>query len=136
MEMKIVYGSKTGHSKKIAKAMAQALDIEAIDVKEEPKLDQVDLLFMVGGIYGGTSNPALIEFAKTLDSTKVKRAALVTSCASRKFFQKEVRATLIAQGIEVETEEVVCWGSFLFYGWGHPNSEDFTSAIEFAKRVM
>jgi flavodoxin len=132
----IVYRTKTGHSRKIANAMAQTLDIKAVDLKEEPNIPPVDLLFIVGGIYGGKSNPDLIAFAESLDAQHVKQAALITSCASRKFFQKEVRAALVAKGIEVATEEVVCWGSFLIYGWGHPNQQDYTAAIEFAKKLL
>lgn len=136
MNTKIVYRTKTGHSRKIANAMAEELKIEAIDAKTDPKLEAVDLLFIVGGIYGGKSNPDLVEFAQTLDREKVKRVALVTSCASRKFFQKEIRSTLVSKGIDVVTEEVVCWGSFLIYGWGHPNKEDYDAAIAFAKKQM
>jgi flavodoxin len=133
---KIVYRTKTGHSRKIAKAMAENLKIEAVDAKDNPKLEAVDLLFIVGGIYGGKSNPDLIDFVQNLDPRQVKRVALITSCASRKFFQKEIRAALVAKGIEVVTEEVVCWGSFLIYGWGHPNRDDYDAAIAFAKRQM
>lgn len=132
----IVYRTKTGHSRKIANEMAQALGIEAIDLKQQPQIPPVDQLFIVGGIYGGSSNPDLITFAESLSAQQVKKAALITSCASRKFFQKEVRAALIAQGIEVATEEVVCWGSFLIYGWGHPNQQDFSAAIAFAKKFL
>lgn len=134
MKTVVVYNSKTGHSRKIARAVADALGIEAIDSKSDPMVENVDTLFIVGGIYGGKSNPALVDFASRLDSSTVRKVALITSCASRKFFQTEVRSTLVTRGIDVVTEEVVCWGGFLFSGWGHPNQEDFQSAIEFAKR--
>ena len=126
----------TGHSRKIAKKVAEALEIEAVDIKKNPDIGDADMLFIVGGIYGGTSNPDLVQFARSLDKEKIKRAALITSCASRKFFQKEVRAELIAKGIDVVTEEVVCWGNFLFYGLGHPNEADFDAAITFAKKYL
>ena len=136
MKTKIVYRSKTGHSRKIASALAESLSIEAIDLKKQTDIGTVDLLIIVGGIYAGQSNPDLVAFAKTLNPSHVKRAALVTSCASRKFFQKEVRAELIAQGIDVVTEEAVCWGSCLFHGWGHPNHEDFETASAFVRKLI
>lgn len=136
MTTKIVYRTKTGHSRKIALATAEALGIEAIDLKKTPDIGTVDLLIIVGGIYGGMSNPDLVAFAKSVDPERVKKAALVTSCASRKFFQKDVRAELVARGVDVVTEEAVCWGSFLFHGWGHPNKDDFETAIAFVKNLL
>lgn len=136
MTYKIIYGTKTGHSRKIAKAVAEALEIEAIDSKTNPDLGKVDTLFIVGGIYGGQSNPNLLKYVQTLTKESIKRVALITSCASRKFFQKEIRAALVSQGIDVVTEEAVCWGSFLFNGWGHPNADDFETAITFAKKHL
>ncbi len=136
MTIKLVYRTITGHSRKIANAVAKALDIEAVDIKKNPDIGNADILFIVGGIYGGKSNPDLVQFAQSLDGEKIKQAALITSCASRKFFQKEVRAELTAKGINVVTEEVVCWGNFLFYGLGHPNRTDFDAAIAFAKKYL
>lgn len=136
MTITVAYRTMTGHSRKIAVAVAKALNVEAVDIKKQPEIGDSDMLFIVGGIYGGASNPDLVKFAESLDSSRIKRAALITSCASRKFFQKEVRAALVARGIDVVTEEVVCWGNFLFYGLGHPNKTDFDAAINFAKKYL
>ncbi len=46
MKCGIIYHTKTGHSRKIAKAIAQELDIEAQDVKSKPVMNDVDLLFI------------------------------------------------------------------------------------------
>lgn len=136
MRMKILYMTKTGHSRKIAEELGAALHAEVVNGKDRPELKGTDLLVIVGGIYAGKSNPELVEYLRGVDNTVVRKAALVTSCASRKFFQKEVRAALVANGIEVFPEEQVCWGSFLIYGWGHPNQQDFIDAANFVKRVV
>jgi len=47
MKCSIIYYTKTGHSRKIAKAIAQELGIEAQDVKSNPVMKDVDLLFIV-----------------------------------------------------------------------------------------
>ncbi|MCE5255922.1 MAG: flavodoxin domain-containing protein, partial [Spirochaetaceae bacterium] len=60
MKTAIIYFSKTGHSKKIAKAVSEALHIQAEDIRTNPKLSDIDLLFVAGGIYAGKSNPAMI----------------------------------------------------------------------------
>jgi len=136
MDRKILYMTKTGHSRKIAHAIADTLELEALDAKTNPDLSNTDLLIVVGGIYAGRSNPELIEFMKRIDSTLVKHAVLITSCASKKFFQKEVRAVLFENGIEVFPKEFVCRGNFLFVGLGHPNKQDFADAIDFTKQAI
>lgn len=136
MDSKILYMTKTGHSRKIAQAIADALELEAFDAKINPDLHNTDLLIVVGGIYGGRSNPDLVEYMKKIDSTLVKHAVLITSCASKKFFQKEVRAVLFENGIEVFPKEFVCRGNFILVGLGHPNKQDFADAIDFAKQAI
>lgn len=136
MVRKILYMTKTGHSRKIAHAIADALELEALDAKSSPDLHNTDLLIVVGGIYGGKSNPELVEYVRKIDSSMVKHAVLITSCASKKFFQKEVRAVLFENGIEVFPKEFVCRGNILFVGLGHPNKQDFANAIDFTKQAI
>ncbi len=133
-KISIIYATKTRHSKKIAEAIGKALNIQALNVSTRPVLEDTDLLFIVGGIYGGESLPLLLDFVKALDRGKVKRAALVTSCASKKHRQDSVRKLLQQKGIEV-LDEIICRGSFLFIGFGHPNKRDIEEAVNFAVRV-
>lgn len=127
----IVYATMTKHSRKLATAMGQALDVRAENVKSDPALGDVDLLFIVGGIYGGESLPELLQFVKDLDGRSVKKAALVTSSASKKHGQKSVRALLEDKGVEV-VDEFICQGSFLVMGLGHPNKAELEEAVRFA----
>lgn len=133
MKAKIVYATMTKHSKKLAEAIARELNIPAENVKENPAIEELDLLYVVGGIYGGESSPDLISYVSKLGN-KVKKAALITSCCSKKTTQNKVRQILMEQGIEV-MNEFICQGSFLFFGFGHPNKKDVEDAVEFAKRV-
>lgn len=136
MKVAIVYYSKTGHSKKIATAISESLDIEAYDIKNNPALGQVDLLFIVGAIYGGKSSPELIAYAKNLDSTTVKKVVLITSCLSNILTQDSIREILEQKHIEVSFDEFLCKGNFLFFGWGHPNASEINDAILFAKKYI
>jgi flavodoxin len=131
----LVYFSRTGHSKRIAKAIAEALQITALDVESEPLLDEVDLLFIVGGIYGGASSPELKAYAEGLSRSSVKKAALITSCLNRIHRQSMIREILTRKGIDVAPDEFVCRGSFLFFGLGHPSKEEIDAAVSFAKRA-
>ncbi len=136
MKTALVYFSRTGHSKRIAKAIAEALQITALDVESEPLLDEVDLLFIVGGIYGGASSPELKAYAEGLSRSSVKKAALITSCLNRIHRQSMIREILTRKGIDVAPDEFVCRGSFLFFGLGHPSKEEIDAAVSFAKRAV
>lgn len=131
MKIGIVYATRTKHSKKLAEAIGSALNTRAENVAENPVLKDIDLLFVVGGIYGGESMPELLAYAKSLDSKEVRKAVLVTSCASKKQKQDSVRKLLTEKGIDV-LDEMVCQGSFLFMGRGHPNKSDIEQAVNFA----
>ena len=129
----ILYATMTGHSRKIAKAIGEALDVQALNVGARPAFADVDLLFIVGGIYGGRSLPALLNYVKALDKDSVRRAVLVTSSA-RKQKQDDLRKLLHEKGIEV-LDEFTCPGSFLFLSFGHPNKEDIEQAVDFAVKI-
>lgn len=134
MKTALIYLTITSHSKKIANAIAKELKIQAQDIKNNPQLIEADLLFIVGGIYGGKSLPELISYVKNIDNTMVKQAILITSCASNKETQWEVREILDNNGIEVLKDEFVCRGNFLLYGLGHPNKTDIENAVAFANK--
>ncbi|WP_073994411.1 flavodoxin domain-containing protein [Parasporobacterium paucivorans] len=133
MKIAVIYLTKTGHSRKIANAIAGELNIHAEDISMNPGIADVDILYIVGGIYGGKSDPIMIEYIKGIDSTMVKKAVLLTSCVSKKFKQDEVREILRRKNIEVSSEEFVCQGGLGFIGRKHPNSSDLENAIAFVK---
>lgn len=83
-KLRIVYATKTKHSKKLAQAMGSALNIRAENVTDNPLSGEADLLFLVGGIYGGESLPDFLAFVKSLDREKIKSVVLITSCVSKK----------------------------------------------------
>ena len=136
MNKVVIYASMTGHSKKIALAIANELGIEAYNVKNKPILEDIDLLFIVGGIYGGNSSPNLIEYLNNdIKAEHIKKVALLTSSASKKAKQTDTRDILTKKGINVLEEEFTCKGAFLLIGLGHPNKGEIADAVEFAKGV-
>ena len=135
MKNEVIYLTKTGHSKKIAEAVAAALGVQAKDIKTKPALEGVDTLFIVGGIYGGVSDPATLEYAAGLKGDAVKKAALLCSSAGGKAGQDKLRQLLKDNGIEVCADEYICRGNFLVVGLGHPNKEEIAGAAAFAKKI-
>lgn len=136
MKCRIIYFTKTGHSKEIAEAIAQEFKLQAEDIKTNPVMKDVDLLFIVGGIYGGKSDPAMLGYIKNIDGRMVQKAALITSCASKRKKQDMIRKLLESNQIAVVADEYICRGSFLLIGLGHPNKSDLSQAIAYAKKVV
>lgn len=132
----IVYATKTGHSRKIAEAIGKELNVQPKNMKEEPEIKDVDLLFLVGGIYGGQSLPQTIHYIESLDKNMVKKVALITSCTSKITPQTAIRTILQDKGIEVIEDEFICQGNFLFFGLGHPNKIEISNAVKYANELV
>ena len=133
MKTNIVYSTMTGHSKKVAKAIGNELGIDIINIKSNYQLNDVDLLYIVSGIYGDKSSPNLIEYVKTLNKDQISNVILITLSGAKTTKATEVRELLDNNGIKV-LEEFVCPGGFLCFG-GHPNKEDITNVINFIKKT-
>jgi flavodoxin len=133
MKNAVIYYSKLGHSKKIAQAIADELGVKAQDIRENPEIKDVDQLYIVSGIYGGVSAPQLLEFLKTLDGQKIKRAYLLTSSGGKTTRAAEVRSVLTELGIPVAEEEFTCQGAIFLFGMGHPNKADIQNAIQYVR---
>ncbi len=131
MNIKLVYFSKTGHSKKIAEAVGKELAVEPLDIADNPTLFGADLLFIVGGIYNGVSAAEVIQFGEKLRPAMAQRVAIITSSAFRKDTQQQLSMTIKSNYIEVVGECLVR-GAFAVISMGHPNKQDFMTAIEFA----
>ena len=133
MKNAVIYYTKLGHSKKIAQAIANELNVQAQDVRDNPKLADLDRLYIVSGIYGGVSAPELLSYLKTLDPQQVKQALLLTSSAGKTTPATDVRAVLTDLGIPVMREEFTCQGAIFLFAMGHPNKTDLQNAVAFAK---
>ncbi len=135
MKTEIIYASMTGHSKKIASAVAEKLGITARNIKENPKITDCELLFIVSGIYGGDCSPELLKFVQNLTSEQIKKVALITS-STKVVPQKTIRDALVSKGIEVLKEEYLCKGGFLFFALSHPNKDEINGAVKFAEKLL
>lgn len=135
MDMGIVYATKTKHSRKLAEAMGQRLKLVPENILQNSDPKGADLLFILGGIYGGESMPELLAYLQKLDAATVKNVVLMTSCASGKQKQVSARKILEDKGINV-LDEFICKGAILFVSLGHPNKKDLTEAANFAEKII
>ncbi|MEN6420268.1 MAG: flavodoxin domain-containing protein [Clostridiaceae bacterium] len=130
----VLYATKTQHSKKLAEAVGSALNVKAQNITDNPNIKDTELLFIVGGIYGGVSLPELLTFVSGMETPALKRAALITNCASGKQRQAALRKILEDKGVQV-IDEFVCKGAILFVSLPHPNAKDLKNAVEFAQKI-
>jgi flavodoxin len=131
----VIYGTKTQHSRKIAEAIGRALGVEVKNAEENPPPEESDILYIVGGIYGGSCHPSLIAYAKKLSPALIKKAVLVTSSLSAPHrHQKEIRALLAEKGIEV-IDELSCTGGLWLIKFGHPSKAEIQSVAASAKAI-
>ena len=67
MRYAVRYLSKLGHTKDIANAIAEALEIDAISIIDENKLNEhVQILFLGGAPYANVMDAKLKEYASNL----------------------------------------------------------------------
>ena len=135
MNVAVVYSSKSGHTKKIAEAMAKELGVEAKNILDKPVFNNIDLLLIGTGIYAGKIAPALYPFLETIDSKTVKNAVIFSTAMSPNVQTATLRDLLTRRGIAVKQEEFLCKGKFLLFNTQHPNEEDVKNAVEFARKI-
>ncbi len=135
MKSAVAFYSVTGHSKKIANAVGEALQIPVYDLKKNPDIVDCDQLYLVSGIYASAADPKMLALLKQMDGKKVRKAALLTSSAAGVTRQRQTREMLQALGIQVFVEEYTCLGTFLIFRRGHPNQQEVADAVAFARKV-
>ncbi len=134
MNVAVTYLSKTGNTKKVADAIANATGVKAVPISDY-QAAPADLLFIGGAIYGGTIDSALAAFFDSLDSQAIKRVALFCTYMSSPKALGQMQERLEAKGIPV-AGTFTCKGKFLLYSRKHPNGADLDAAGQFADALI
>jgi flavodoxin len=136
MKTEVIYYSRSGNTKKVADAIAQALGQVSEAVAPDYPLENVGILFLGAGAYANKVDKRMTEFIRTLNSGQVKNVALFGSYGWHKNYLSYMRDLLKAQGINVIEETYSCKGKLFFFIYRkHPNDQDLRQAQEFAKVV-
>ena len=102
MKYAVRYLSKLGHTKDIANAIAEALEIDAISIIDENKLSEhVQILFLGGAPYANVMDPKLKEYAANLKKEDVEEAILFTTSNWSRRTVKSLKKILRNNGIIV-----------------------------------
>lgn len=135
MKTAVRYYTKTGNTKRLAEAVAQAIGVEALPL-DAPIQEPVDVLFLGNSYYAFTIDPEVRAFIQKLDKEKVGKIVNFGSAAMLNSTYKKVKAEASKVGIPVDEREFHCKGEFKGVHKGRPNDEDLKAVAVFAKSIV
>ena len=135
MKIAVRYYTKTGNTKKLAEAVADAVGVEALPLSA-PVEETVDVLFLGNSYYAFSIDPEVRDFVRSLDSGKVGSIVNFGSAAMLNSTYKKVKAEADKVGIPMDEREFHCKGEFKGLHKGRPNKEDLKAVAEFAKKII
>ncbi len=136
----MIYASLTGNTAKVAGAIARALGVEAVNVRDLSAEDiaEVELLFVGDGVYGWRPSRRMIRFLSGLRSLNSVKAAVFGTYGARPAQLPVLKRLLMEKGAEVVGEFAcpgVDWFTLGLLRRGRPNREDLDRARAFAREV-
>lgn len=134
MKTAVRYFTRSGNTKKLALAIAEALQVEAKEVSV-PLEENTDILFLGSSVYAAGVDDAIKRFiADNRDKIgtiyNFSTAALISST------YKQVQKLAQENGVQIAEEEFHCRGSFALLHRSHPDEEDLKNAAAFAKQII
>ena len=135
MKVAVRYYTKTGNTKRLAEAVAKAVNAEALPISV-PVKEPVDVLFLGNSYYAFNIDPEVRDFIRSLDKSKVGRIVNFGSAAMMNSTWKKVKNEAEKAGIAVDEHEFHCKGEFKGIHKGRPNEEDLKAAASFAKGII
>ena len=106
MNIAVRYYSKSGNTRAVAEAVAEAVGVKAVsvDTAEADIKEPVDLLFIGGALYAYGLDKHLKEYLKTLKKENVKKAVVFSTSWLSKHSVDLIKNGLKEAGIPVEEE--------------------------------
>ncbi len=135
MKAAVRYYTKTGNTKRMAEAVAEAIGVKALPITEgidEP----VDILFLGNSYYAFNIDPEVKNFIRSLKKDKVGKIVNFGSAAMLNSTFKKVKAEADKVGIPMDEREFHCKGEFKGIHKGRPNRDDLKDAAAFARSIM
>ncbi|MBQ7928062.1 MAG: flavodoxin [Methanobrevibacter sp.] len=134
MKIAIRYYTKTGNTKKLAEAIASAVNVKAKTV-DEPLTEDVDILFLGSAVYAAGIDQKIKDFIKSIN-VDVGEVVNFSSAALIESTYKQVKKEVEAKGLKISEDEFHCRGAFKFVHRGKPDDNDLKNVQEFAKRIV
>lgn len=134
MSIAVRYFTRTGNTKKLADAIAEALGVKAEDLSA-PLNDKADILFLGSSVYAAGVDPAVKSFIKE-NAENIGCIVNFSTAALIRSTYNQVKKAAVDFGIKIADEEFHCRGSFAMAHRGRPNEDDLKAAADFAKRIV
>ena len=134
MKVEIRYFSRGGNTKKLAEAIAEAIEVPAKTVNE-PLTEDVDILFLGSSVYAYGVDENIKDFINHID-VKVGKVVNFSTAAIIKSTYNQVKKLLDQKNIPMDNKEFYCKGSFGPLHKGKPNSDDLKAIAEFAREII
>lgn len=130
MKAAVRFYSRSGHTKMLADALAEAVGVKAVSVDspEAPLGEKADVLFIGGALYAYGIDRHLKKYLSSLDASKVGRAVVFSSASLSRHALDLIRKALEEKGIPVEDE--------MFFVKGKPDTSDLADAKKFAAEIL
>lgn len=135
MNTAVRFASRSGNTEKVAQAIAKGAGCAAKPVSV-PVTEPADVLFLGGSLYAGGIDKELETFIAGLSEATVKKVVVFGTAAGPKSILPIVQGLLTGKNIAVAPEFFQCRGKFLLANRGRPNSDDFSAAEAFARRIL
>lgn len=127
------YYTRSGNTKKLAEAIAAAINVEALDMNNALE-EKVDTLFLGCSYYAFDVDEAVKKFIVDNKDNIGKIVCFGTS-AMMKSMKKPVMKVADTVGVKVAEDEFHCRGEFMKLHKGRPNEDDLKAAAAFAKKI-
>lgn len=123
------YYSRSGNTKMVADAIAEALGVKAVSVDQPDAAlkEKADVLFIGGALYAYGLDKHLKEYLNSLDPAKVGKAVVFSTSWISKHSIDLIKNALKAKGIPVEEET--------FYVKSKPSPDQLEEAKKFTARM-
>ena len=130
MSTAVRYYSRSGNTKAVAEAIAEAAGVPAVSVDAEGAAiaEPVDVLFIGGALYAYGLDRHLNEYLKTLKKEDAKKAVVFSTSWISKHSIDLIKKGLEEAGIPAEKE--------FFYVKSKPNDAQLEEAAAFAKKFI
>ena len=135
MKIAVRYYTKTGNTKRLAEAVAEAVGAEALPIST-PITEPVDILFLGNSYYAFSIDPEVRDFVKSLNKDMVGKMVNFGSAAMLNSTYKKVKAEADKVGIPMDEREFHCKGEFKSLHKGKPDESNLKAAAEFARKIV
>lgn len=131
MKIAVRYYTRSGNTKRLAEAVAEAVAVEAKEIAV-PLSEPVDLLFLCSSYYAFDVDESVKKFV-VANKEHIGKIVCVGTSAMMRSMKKPMKRVAAKVGVAVADEEFHCRGQFAKVHSGRPNADDLAAARTFAK---